>query len=219
MYRSQGGDGPPGWFTFIIGAAVIFGAYQLWIGFRTYVTSGGLSVAQATQISAEDVTATRVREEILQAELPTLRPTSTQRPPCQDFEVIVTSAIMREAPTTASGIVTSVAAGEVVCVLESVLDPNETLWYLIDTDTLTRRIEAGYMREDLISPVNPTPTPSATALPPPTITRTFTPTITPSPLPSPTSEDSATPAQDDATETPTPSAEPDGTATPRSVSV
>lgn len=180
MYRSRRNDGPPAWLVFLLGVAFVFGGYYLWIGFRSYVDSGGLSADQAALLSAQDVTATIVREQRLEAALPTARPTSTPRPACQDFEVNVASGIMRSDANTNSRLVTSLPQGSVVCVLEQTQGADGATWYLIDRDSLTRRIEAGYMRGDIVRPLNPTPTPSNTPLPPPTITATYTltPTVT-----------------------------------------
>ena len=105
-YSSRRGDGPPAWFIFLLAVALIFGIYYLWAGLQNYLTTGGLSVAEATEISQFDVTATAVRQMALQAALPTRRPTSTPKPPCQEFEVIVPSAIVRREPTTSSSMCT-----------------------------------------------------------------------------------------------------------------
>jgi hypothetical protein len=208
-YSSRRGNGPPAWFIFLLAVAFIFGVYYLWAGFQNYLTTGGLSVAEATEMSQFDVTATAVRESVLQAELPTRRPTSTPKPPCQEFEVIVSSAIVRRQPTTNSPMADVLDEGSVVCVLERAED---TDWYLIDRDAITRRIETGYMRDDLIRALNPTPTPSDTPTIPPTITATYTPSATLTPTPGPTN----TP---DPNSTSTPTRTPTPTVTPPAVSL
>jgi hypothetical protein len=93
--------------------------------------------------------------------------------------VSVPSAIIRDQPSTAGRLLDSLPEGSEVCVIQLAEGTN---WYLVDTNTLTNRIDAGYMRDDLIVPLNPTPTPSDTLTPIPSITLTFTPspTFTPS---------------------------------------
>jgi hypothetical protein len=208
-YSSRQSDGPPGWFIFLLAVALVFGLYYLAQGFQNYLSTGGLSVAEATEMSQFDVTATAARQSALQAELPTRRPTSTPKPPCQEFEVIVSSAIIRRQATINSPMAGVLEQGSVVCVMQRV--PG-TDWYLIDRDAITRRIEEGYMREDLIRALNPTPTPSDTATLPPTITATYTPTrtLTPTPASTNTPDPNSTP-------TPTPTLTP--TETPPAVSL
>lgn len=181
MSRSRRNDGPPTWLVFILSIAFVFGGYYIWVGLRGYLDSGGLSAGQATQVSALDVTATVERQVRLEAALPTPRPTSTPRPACQDFVVSVRSGIVRDAPSTTGRLVTSLTQETVVCVLDEVEGSDGAMWYVLDRDALTRRIETGYMREDLLQALNPTPTPSNTPLPPPTITATYT--LTPSATP------------------------------------
>lgn len=187
-------QGPPTWFVMLIGIALVFGAYYLWIGFQSYMESGGQSAAIATQQMIVNATATQERRDVLEAALPTSRPTATPRPECQDFVVTVASAIMRGAPSTSAVFIDNIPEGTIVCVIAR---ETGTDWYLIDREPITRRIEAAYMRNDVIEPVAPTPTPSETSLPPPTITTTFTstPTITQTPDPNitPTTAPSVTP--------------------------
>jgi hypothetical protein len=180
-YRSRQGGGPPGWFVFLLGVALIFGAYYLWNNLQAYMRIGGLSINQATSVSQQHASATAVRQVTVIAELPTRRPTATSKPSCQDFGVSTKTAIMRQAPSTNSSTIDSLSEGEVVCVLQTIAGDDAFTWYLIDRDPITQLIETGYMRGDVIRPLNPTPTPSNTALPAPSITPTFTdtPSITP----------------------------------------
>lgn len=179
MYSTNRGDGPPAWFIFLLAVVVIFGGYYLLTNFREFLSSGGISIAAATQLAQGDVTVTAQRINTVQAEQPTRRPTSTPRPTCQDFEVIVASGIVRERASTESPLAESLDQGAIVCVLSAEEGADGFTWYLIDRDSITSRIETGYMREDVIRPLNPTPTPSDTATMLPTITPTYTPTNTP----------------------------------------
>jgi hypothetical protein len=182
-YRSRNNNEAPKWFVLLIGMAMVFGVYYLYVGFREFLETGGSSVQGATEQAQEAATATLERRLALDAELPTRRPTSTSPPPCQPFIVIVDSAIMRSQPTRASQNLETVRRNSELCVQgsESV---GQWTWYLIDRNPVTRRIEAGYMREDLLQAQNPTQTPlptqqqaRATVTPP--VTNTPPPTATP----------------------------------------
>lgn len=177
MSYSSRRSGPPSWFIFLIAIAIVFGIYYLFIGVRDFLASGGMSRMDATQAAAIEATST-VEQRLLQVDLPTRRPTGTPTPECQTFVVSVPSAIVREQPSTTSRLVESLPEGSEVCVIQR---EGDTDWYLIDQNTLTNRIEAAYMRADLIVPLNPTPTPSNTPTSIPTITATFTPSVTPTP--------------------------------------
>ena len=93
---------------------------------------------------------------------------------------------MRERPSVNSAIVEQIPIGTIVCVLSREPEPNQD-WYLIDVQPRTRRLDAGYMREELIEAVNPTLTPSRTFPPPPTVTPLpATPTLRATQTPTPT---------------------------------
>ena len=196
-YHRRQSDGPPSWFVFLLGVAFIFGGFYLWTSFQEYLRTGGLSVDQATQVSREEASATAVQRVTEVAELPTRRPTSTPKPPCQEFRVTANTAIMREQATTASQLIESIPSGTLVCVLEASQAGDGFTWYLIDRDPNTRLIETAYMREDVIEPANPTLTPSVTVLAP-TVTLTYSPT------PSETSMPVNTPIRSAPTEEPAP---------------
>lgn len=176
-YRSGQGSGPPTWFVFLLGIAVVFGLYYLWIGVRDFMATG-VTVVESTRQAIILNTATAVQEEELQTYAPTLLPTQTPVPACQEFVVTVPSAIVRERPSTESAIVKTVSQGETVCVIARELD---TDWFIVDENTLTRRLEPVYMHQDIIRAVNPTPTASPSHTPAPTVTNTatFTPSNTP----------------------------------------
>lgn len=208
MGASRNKSGPPSWFIFLLGVALVFGGYYLWTNFRQFVISGAVSVAEATEQFQEQSTATAERQIILETSLPTRRPTVTPKPPCQDFEVTAQSAIMRQDASTNSPLLDTLPQGNVVCVLGAREGADGFTWYLIDQEPQTRRVETGYMREDVIRALNPTPTPSDTPLPLPSITPTPTPTLTPTlpPEQRPTLAPSVTPS---ISPTPTPTATPD----------
>ena len=166
--------GPPSWFVILLGIAIVFGLYYLWIGLRGFMSSG-LTVVESTRQAIERTTATAVRIVELQYLAPTPLPTYTPVPPCQEFVVIVRSAIVRSSPSTDSRIVEAFKEGETVCVITK--RPNSE-WYVLDKNTLTRRLEPVYMHEDIIRALYPTDTPTRT----PTETPSNTPTasLTPS---------------------------------------
>lgn len=209
-YGQRHNSGPPAWFIFVVVIALVFGSYYLWVGFQDYVSSGGLSIRQATQQAATVSSATAERVSELQTSAPTPRPSSTAVPACQEFIVSVPSAIVRAGPATNTDILDSLPRDEPVCVISRVGPESE--WFLIDLNRLTRRLEPAYMHEDIIEAVYPTPTPSDTFTPLPSVT--FTPTFTPSdtPLPSNTPTDGPSPTDDPAvTDTPTPTPTPTST--------
>ncbi len=181
----SGRSGPPAWFVFVVGVALVFGLFYLWQGLQTFFRTGGLGVVEATQRAQVVSTATSERSTRVQLSGindVTPRPTNTPVPECQDFVVSVPNAIVRDAPASGGAIVTSLNEGESVCVLG--LEP-ETEWYVIDQTPGTRRLDLAYMHETVIRAVNPTVTPSRTPSPLPTVTEapTDTPTISPTPRP------------------------------------
>lgn len=189
-YRSSGGL--PGWLVFLIAVAVGLGGYYLWLGLRDYIQAGGLGIIEATQRADLIASATQERAVVFTAAAPVITPvpSPTAVPPCQDFEVAATVAIIRDSPTTNAAILDQVPAGTVVCVIGRANDDPNSEWFLLDFNPRTRRLDAAYMREDVILPLNPTPTPSRTVTRPPTVTPVPTTpspfTSTPSPTPSPT---------------------------------
>lgn len=162
--------GPPSWFVILLGIAIVFGLYYLWIGLRSFMSSG-VTVVESTRQAIERSTATAVRIVELQYLAPTPLPTYTPVPACQEFVVIVRSAIVRASPSTDSRVVESIKSGETVCVIAK--HPNSE-WYVLDKNTLTRRLEPVYMRGDIIRALYPTDTPTRT----PTATPSATPTAT-----------------------------------------
>lgn len=214
-YSSRRGGGPPTWFVFLVGVAFVFGVYYLYSGARNFFESGGLSIMRATQEAQRQSTATVESLLDISSELPTQRPTSTPIPECQTFIVNVPSAIVRQQPSTNSRIVETFDNGTEICVIAQEAG---TDWYLIDVNPITRRIDVGYMRNDLMVPLNPTPTPSNTPPPLPTITPTPTPTRTPTPPPTDTPTEGPSPTPNE-TESATPTQSPTPTETPNSVSI
>lgn len=200
--------GPPTWFIFLVGIAIVFGVYYLWLGVRNFMASG-MTVVESTRQAIELSTVTAERIEELETFAPTPLPTHTPVPSCQDFVVDVPSAIVRELPTTNSAIVDTRSQNDTVCVIAKEPDSE---WYVLDENPLTRRLEPVYMHEDIIRALNPTLTPSMTFTPAPTVTNTstFTPSNTPQITDTATPNPNITPSN-----TPTPTA----TETPPSVNL
>lgn len=170
--------GPPSWFVILLGIAIVFGLYYMWIGLRSFMSSG-LTVVESTRQAIERHTATAVKIVELQYLAPTPLPTYTPVPPCQEFVVIVRSAIVRSSPSTDSRIVEAISEGETVCVIAK--QPNSE-WYVLDKNTLTRRLEPVYMHKNIIRALYPTDTPTRT----PTATPSSTPTASLTPSDTPT---------------------------------
>jgi hypothetical protein len=174
----RGRGGPPAWLVFLVGVALVFGLYYVWLGLRNFLQTGGLGVMEATERAIVIHTATAERIEEIRLSQPTARPTSTPIPACQDFVVIAPSAIVRERPSTNANIITSFSEGTVVCVVGREPD---TEWYLVDANPRTRRFDPAYMHDSIIRALNrrprhppvphaqrhplPTSTPSETAPP------------------------------------------------------
>lgn len=199
--HSRGSGGPPAWFIFIVGVAIVFGIYYVWLGVQNFLRTGGRGIAETTQQAQVITTATaRVRPTANLNILPTFTPVPT----CLDFVVSVPNAIVREAPSPNGAIVTSYSQNEAVCVLGRPQPDSE--WYTIDMNPRTRRLETAYMHESVIQALYPTPTPTRTPTPAPTLTSPPTPTasITPSPRPTETLDP-------DVTDTPPPTATPSPT--------
>jgi hypothetical protein len=199
----------PPWFVFLTTLALILGGYYLLLGLRDYVRTGGLGVVEATQQAAVRATATEIQRATAAIPTPTLIPTFTPIPDCEDWTVAVPSAIVRGAPSTTAPLVEVFDQGETVCVIRNLPD---TDWYLIDVRPATTRIDEGYMRNDIIQPLNPTPTATLSPTPLPTVTPvtpTATHTVPPPPTPDPNATFSPTPSV-----SPTTSATPTATPTP-----
>ena len=169
-------SGPPSWFVILLGIAIVFGVYYLWLGIRTFITTG-VTVVESTQQAVVGSTSTAMRIREIEANAPTLLPSFTPVPACQDFEVIVREAIVRAQPDTNSHIEAAHPQGTVVCVIAAVPGAE---WYLIDENRLTRRLEKVYMHQDIIRALYPTATPTRTNTPAPT--RTPTQTNSPAPI-------------------------------------
>ena len=204
-------SGPPSWFIILLGIAIVFGVYYLWMGVRNFMSTG-VSVSESTRQASDQSTATAIRIEEIEFNAPTLLPSITPVPPCQDFEVRVPIAIVRSGPSTSSRVVAGLRAGDTVCVIAMLPDSE---WYLLDENERTRRIEKVYMHRDIIRALNPTATPTITLTP----TNTLTPTA--SATPTETLEPTEAPTQDSrpVTRLPSPTALPSATATSPSISL
>lgn len=201
----RGRDGLPAWLIFLIGVALVFGIYYIWLGVQSFLRSGGKGIIEATHNAAVVSTATAAS---IETGIPTVRPTTTPFPPCEPFVVIVPNARVRSAPSESGSILTSFFMNDPVCV-EGHAGPGSE-WYIIDWKPETRRVDIAYMHESVIAAKNPTPTPTRTPTTPPSVTPapTFTPSRTPKvtatqPPPSDTSQPAVSP---------TPSAEASDTA-------
>ena len=196
-----GRSGPPSWLIFLLGIAFVMGLFYLWQGVSDFMQTEGRGIIELRTLQSEISTSTAVRITLeAQGVLITPLPTGTAIPECTDFIITVDRANIRAEPNVNSSWIETAVQGETVCVLGQ-----ENDWYLIDLNPNTRRIDSGYVRNDLVEALNPTPTPSNTLSPAPTVTNlpANTPTISPTPRPTNTIDPDATD-----TRTPTPSATP-----------
>jgi len=172
----RGRDGLPAWLIFLVGIALVFGIYYVWLGIQSFLRSGGRGIIESTRSASIVSTATAA---FIETGIPTVRPTTTPFPPCEPFIVIVPNARVRGAPSDSGAIITSFFMNDPVCVEGRVAPDSE--WYIIDWKPETRRVDVAYMHESVIEPKNPTPTPTHTQKPPPSVTPL--PTLTPSRTP------------------------------------
>jgi hypothetical protein len=214
--RPIGNNGPPAWLVFLLGVALVFGSYYVWLGISDFIASGGLGIQEATEQAATE-TATRIAPAIAGGDSPfsgggavpeselvvTPVATFTPVPECKMFRITVTRANIRISPNTAAALVDVYELGDEICVIDRA--PEATDWYLIDLNPQTRRINEAYVFEEIVEAINPTPTPSLTYTPAPTVTDlpTVTPSITPTTAPTATPDPDLTP-----TPTPTPTLTP-----------
>ncbi len=197
-YRSSGQGGPPAWLVILLGAALVFGGYFIWVGVRNYMRGAFAAITPLTP-----AVQTPVATGLLPTDRPrfTPVPTRTPVPACQEFRVVVTEAIVRECASTRCAVATTRREGDVVCVLQR--DYTDAEWFIVDLDDSPFFTTLGYMHESLLRPLNPTPTPSITNTPLPTLTPL--PSNTPLPTPVPTdTPNPATPATPTPTFTPSP---------------
>ena len=204
-------SGPPSWFIILLGIAIVFGVYYLWMGLRNFMSTG-VSVSESTRQASDQYTATAIRIREIEFNAPTLLPSITPVPPCQDFVVRVPIAIVRAGPSLSSRVVAGLREGETVCVITMLPD---TDWYLIDENERTRRIENVYMHRDIIRALNPTATPTITLTP----TNTTTPTATATPTDTRAPTTAPTLARSSANRPPAATPTPSTTATMPSISL
>jgi hypothetical protein len=204
--RRGGGDGPPAWLIFLVGIALVFGGYYLWLGAQNFLRTGGRGVVEATERAV--IVSTATAESFLPTRQATLVATPTPVPECKAFVVNVPNARVRQSPSESAATIDSLFQNAEVCVLERAAPDSE--WYVIDQNPATRRLELAYMHESVLEALNPTATPSRTPTPLPTVTATPSPTLTPV---TPTLTAPPTETRDPATpDTPTPTFTPSSTA-------
>ena len=196
----RGRDGLPAWLIFLVGIALVFGIYYVWLGVQSFLRSGGRGILESTQSAALVSTATAA---FIETGIPTVKPTTTPFPPCEPFIVIVPNARVRAAASDSGAVLTSFFMNDTVCVEGRAAPDSE--WYIIDWKPETRRVDIAYMHESVIEAKNPTPTVTNTQKPPPSVTPapTFTPSRTPKVSATPTATRTLVPT---ITLTPTPAA-------------
>ena len=221
MYRQS--RGTPILFLVLLAGMLVFGTYYVWRGFIAWVDSGGDITAPVTA-AASTVDSRAASAQASTINLGTTIPLNlllvspTPARECMLFRVIVIRARIRECPATTCATMDQPAQGAQICVYgPAPIDPQNAdaqNWYEVNLDPSDPLPRIGYMRDDLIEPINPTkrPTRTATSLPTITPTRTVRPSITPTttdtlpPTDPPTRDPNATtpPAPALPTITPTP---------------
>jgi hypothetical protein len=181
----RGRDGLPAWLIFLVGIALVFGIYYVWLGIQSFLRSGGRGILESTRSAAIVSTATAAS---METGIPTVKPTTTPFPPCIPFIVIVPNARVRAAPSDSGAVLISFFMNDPVCVEGRAAPDSE--WYIIDWKPETRRVDIAYMHESVIEAKDPTPTPTHTQKPPPSVTPA--PTLTPSRTPKVTATETPT---------------------------
>ena len=174
-----GGSGPPTWLIFLVGIALVFGLYYVWLGVQNFLRTGGGGVVESTERAEILASATA---QFLPAT--SVRASATPIPDCEDFIVTVPSANVRQDPNQTSPVLKVFKQNETVCVIGRPSPDSE--WYTIDLLPASRRLELAYMHQSVVQAANPTPTPSRTPTALPTVTATPSPTRTETPVPVPT---------------------------------
>src|SRR5437762_12418348 len=100
----RGRDGLPAWLIFLVGIALVFGIYYVWLGIQSFLRSGGRGIIESTRSAAIVSTATAAS---IETGIPTVKPTTTPFPPCIPFIVIVPNARVRSAPSHSVAVRTS----------------------------------------------------------------------------------------------------------------
>lgn len=179
-------------FLAILAGMLVFGGYFVWRGFLAWVDAGGDITAPVTA-AASTIDSQAAAAQTATLNLGTTIPLNfllvspTPARECMVFRVIVIRARIRECPMTTCPTMDQPAQGAQICVYgPAPIDPkypDAENWYEVNLDPNDPLPRIGYMRNDLIEPINPTkrPTRTATSLPTITLTRTKRPTITPTP--------------------------------------
>src|SRR5262245_9580170 len=93
----RGHDGPPGWLIFLVGIALVFGGYYLWLGAQNFLRTGGKGVVEATERAV--IVSTATAQSFIPTHLPTSPFTPTTVPECLAFIVSVPNARVRQSPS------------------------------------------------------------------------------------------------------------------------
>ena len=75
-------SGPPAWFVILLGIAIVFGLYYLWLGIQNFLVTG-LTVVESTQQAVVGSTSTAIRIREIAANAPTPLPSFTPVTACQ----------------------------------------------------------------------------------------------------------------------------------------
>jgi hypothetical protein len=190
MVTAYGRRGPSTPLVIVITITLVLTCFLIWFGTLNWFQSHGFPGSEQTQTANPDSASTS------DPRFPTfdLGPSPTPIPECMDFQVDVSSALMRECPDQSCQIRFTVNYQHRVCVYgkaEASTDyPLGNEWYVVDINANGAFRDLVYMHESVLKPVNPTPRPTQTLTPLPTITLTPTftlpptqvlPTITPLP--------------------------------------
>jgi hypothetical protein len=176
---------------FSIAAALlfVFGGYYMWHGMMGFLSNRGNITADVTAVALQQTQAFPAPTLGAIMSIDNIVASPTPKRPCFDFRVSVPRANIRECPRNTCSIMGSPEQGTRICVYGTSEDARD--WYEINMAPNSLQPRIGYMHESVITPLNPTATP----------TRTFTPLPTITPIP--TERYTRTPALANPTITPT----------------
>jgi hypothetical protein len=176
MVTTYGRQGPSTPLVIVITIALVLTCFVVWFSTLNWFQSRGLPGSGQTPTTDPNTSSTP------DPRFPTidLGPPPTPIPECMDFQVDVSSALMRECPDQSCAIRFTVNYQHPVCVYgkaEASADyPLANEWYVVDINASGAFRDLVYMHESVLKPINPTPRPTKTLTPLPTIT--LTPTFT-----------------------------------------
>jgi hypothetical protein len=157
-------------YLFTIAAALlfVFGGYYVWRGMIGFLDNRGNITADVTAAALRQTQSVAIPTLGSVMSIDNIIASPTPKRPCFDFRVSVPRANIRECPRNTCSILGSPEQDTRICVYGGA--EGFRGWYEINTAPNSLEPRIGYMHESVITPLNPTSTPTRTFTPLPTIT-------------------------------------------------